>query len=388
MRRKVTSVALLIGLVGAPSGGADRSTRHAAWPGSTIAYVDLTRAAGYHGAVLAAVGAWNRAHVGIRFAASPARRAALAIVYRPGRCLSARAGTAPAGFQRSIARIVVRTCPQLLRPLLVAHELGLVLGLRDDDRSCSLMNSGGRSDGVSFALPARCSRWNPPVWLQQLVDPGSVAIARSIYSSPVGPVELRVAGVVTPRIAWRQPSHTPGARTVVLRGAGRCPTDVDLAGGSVPVVYDKAAFTGLHEAVDTRLPRAGGRYCYRVFTVNEFGRATRRPGTATFVLDLRPSAAFTIGTASPTAGVPVVFADTSTDPDGRIVHWRWDFGDPASGAAGVLDTTDVTVAIAPQHTYAQPGSYTVMLTVTDDDGRVASVSHPIFVAAPTPVAIP
>ncbi len=47
----------------------------------------------------------------------------------------------------------------------------------------------------------------------------------------------------------------------------------------------------------------------------------------------------------------------SIDPDGTIVGFQWTFGDGASAS-----TADAT------HTYSAPGTYTVTLIVTDDDG--------------------
>jgi PKD repeat protein len=47
----------------------------------------------------------------------------------------------------------------------------------------------------------------------------------------------------------------------------------------------------------------------------------------------------------------------SSDSDGTIMKWFWDFGDNTSG-------TGKTVA----HTFSQAGNYTITLTVTDDDG--------------------
>jgi hypothetical protein len=64
-------------------------------------------------------------------------------------------------------------------------------------------------------------------------------------------------------------------------------------------------------------------------------------------------------------GVPVTLAGTATDPDGdsnKLVA-QWSFGDGATGTT--LEAT---------HAYAQPGTYTATLTVTDADGGVASDS--------------
>ncbi len=47
----------------------------------------------------------------------------------------------------------------------------------------------------------------------------------------------------------------------------------------------------------------------------------------------------------------------STDPDGHIVEWRWDFGDGTSGSGAQV-----------VHRYARPGNYTVTLVVRDNGG--------------------
>jgi PKD repeat protein len=56
----------------------------------------------------------------------------------------------------------------------------------------------------------------------------------------------------------------------------------------------------------------------------------------------------------------IVFTDQSTS-DGTIGSWAWDFGDGhTSGEQN------------PSHTYAEPGTYLVCLTITDDDGICTS----------------
>ncbi|MGZ6753985.1 MAG: PKD domain-containing protein, partial [Nocardioides sp.] len=63
---------------------------------------------------------------------------------------------------------------------------------------------------------------------------------------------------------------------------------------------------------------------------------------------------------------------SSTDADGTVTGWAWDFGD-GQGATGST----------PHHTYAGPGSYTVTLVVTDDAGATATTSSSqVVVAAP------
>ncbi|MCP3942012.1 MAG: PKD domain-containing protein [Desulfobacteraceae bacterium] len=68
----------------------------------------------------------------------------------------------------------------------------------------------------------------------------------------------------------------------------------------------------------------------------------------------------------------VQFTDTSVDNDGTIVSRLWNFGDSSSA-------TDTN----PVHTYAANGTYTVSLTITDNDDLVASTSKQVTVSEDT-----
>ncbi|TDO43351.1 PKD repeat protein [Kribbella sp. VKM Ac-2527] len=58
----------------------------------------------------------------------------------------------------------------------------------------------------------------------------------------------------------------------------------------------------------------------------------------------------------------------STDPDGPIASYAWNFGDSTTGSGAT-----------PSHTYAASGTYTVSLTVTDNEGGTNTTSHPVTV---------
>jgi PKD repeat protein len=79
---------------------------------------------------------------------------------------------------------------------------------------------------------------------------------------------------------------------------------------------------------------------------------------ATIRVNAAPEPIITASALVVAAGVPVSFnGDTSRDVDGSISAYRWDFGDRATGQGEQV-----------RHTYAEPGLYTVRLTVTDDSG--------------------
>jgi PKD repeat protein len=81
-----------------------------------------------------------------------------------------------------------------------------------------------------------------------------------------------------------------------------------------------------------------------------------------------PNAGFTFTTL----GLTATFTDTSTDSDGTISAWSWDFGD---GGTSTLQN--------PSHTYAAGGTYTVSLTVTDNEGATGTTSKSVTVSSST-----
>jgi PKD repeat protein len=82
-----------------------------------------------------------------------------------------------------------------------------------------------------------------------------------------------------------------------------------------------------------------------------------------------PSAAVSVSASDPVVGGRVAFdGSNSTDPDGSVVAYEWDFGD---GTDSTGATTD--------HRYRSSGTYAVTLTVTDDDGATDSTTANVTV---------
>jgi PKD domain len=350
-----------------------------AWPGSTLLYRDLTHGQRYHAAVSAAVTAWNKLDLGVELEPTTGPASAR-ITLGNGRCLLGRAGTAPRGFRDAGSHLVVaRSCPAIIRPLLLAHELGRVLGLPVDNSRCSLMNSHAVSDGLTYVVPAKCSRKHPPSWIRRLIDPRTAALARLIYTAPPAPapLALSVDAAGTPSVTWVEPAGSDAVAVVVARTAVACPTDREVAAGTATTIYRAPPSPGSHLVVDSSFPRTGENDCYRAFALNEWGRASLSSDAISYTFG-GPIAGFTAAAAG--AGAPTTFADTSTAQHGSIVRWAWDFGDPTSGAADMLDTTNPAVGRHPSHVYATAGVYDVTLTVTESGGRNSTMLQEIEVA--------
>ena len=124
---------------------------------------------------------------------------------------------------------------------------------------------------------------------------------------------------------------------------------------------------------------AAGTYPIKL-TVKDDGGASSTKTTSVTVTAAPPAnqppvAAFTSTTNGLTASVD---GTTSTDADGTIKSYSWDFGD---------DGNDLTTTPTATHPYAAAGTYQVKLTVTDNSGATNSVTHPVTVSAPAPAAL-
>jgi PKD repeat protein len=118
-------------------------------------------------------------------------------------------------------------------------------------------------------------------------------------------------------------------------------------------------------------------YAVTLTVVDGVGRAAQTSRSVTVTASLAPTANFVSSPAAPLRGTPVVFnASSSTAATGRrIVSYVWDFGDPNATPTN----PNTGSGVAPSHVYAQPGAYTVTLTVTDDQGRTNSRSGNVTV---------
>ena len=119
----------------------------------------------------------------------------------------------------------------------------------------------------------------------------------------------------------------------------------------------------------------GTTYVYQVSAVDAAGNESPRAllEATTIAENQAPVARFSVTPSSGTAPLTVeLHAGASSDADGTIATYSWDFGDGDTGTG--------TVAT---HTYG-PGNYTVRLTITDDAGAQHSTQRAVTATAQLP----
>jgi parallel beta-helix repeat protein len=118
------------------------------------------------------------------------------------------------------------------------------------------------------------------------------------------------------------------------------------------------------------------------FQVKDMGNEWSKQVTSTLVIEKNSSSGDPTNQA-PTAEITGSYqgetnkaltfdGSGSSDNDGSVTAYLWDFGDEMLGTG-----------ISPTHTYTTPGTYTVTLQVTDDDGATNTTSTSVTVVQST-----
>jgi len=190
------------------------------------------------------------------------------------------------------------------------------------------------------------------------------------------------------------PPPTTGGLTVTTTtgGTGSDPNGYTVAvdGASQPIaINDTRTFTGLSAGNHSVGLSDVASNCVvsgqnpRTVAVSAGNTAqTNFSVTCTAPANQPPTAAFTPSCTF----LDCSFTSTSSDPDGTIVSYMWNFGDGSAPAT----------AQNPSHSYAAGGTYSVTLTVTDNQGAQGNVTlsvtvqpdrQPIVIAGPNQNAL-
>jgi PKD repeat protein len=194
------------------------------------------------------------------------------------------------------------------------------------------------------------------------LTPAEVAADQSVGSGGVFPNQPPVASFTA----------TGGQLTATVDGSAS--TDPDGTIASYAWDYgDGGTDTGMTPAPHTYA--AAGTYPVTL-TVTDNSGATNSTSQQVVIAPLNtpPVASFT---ATPTGLTVALDATASTDPDGTIASYSWDYGDNTATGTGV----------SASHTYAAAGTYTVTLAVTDNQGATNSTSQPVTVVVPNQLPV-
>ena len=147
---------------------------------------------------------------------------------------------------------------------------------------------------------------------------------------------------------------------------GRAPLDVafssagssDSDGTIVSYAWDFGDGSPVETTADATHTYAQGTWTATLTLTDDNGTTAMTPVTIESTVNIAPTA---VASATPSSGVaPLVVAlssASSTDSDGSIVSYSWDFG----------DGSELSTEADPSHTYAT-GTYVATLTVTDNEG--------------------
>ena len=152
----------------------------------------------------------------------------------------------------------------------------------------------------------------------------------------------------------------------------------DLDGQVVSSAWDfgddntSEGWTALHSY------RWPGEYVVRLTIIDDDGAVASVTRRVT-VLNRAPVAAFAVDDVEVWKGrSATVNASASSDPDGRVSQYEWDFGDGTEG--------EITRSPLVNHVFETAGEVTVTLTVVDDMGSTASKEGTVLVLGRAPIA--
>lgn len=297
------------------------------------------------------------------------------------------------GASQSLVTVTARDANgQALRSLPLRAEIA-VNGFIADFGTLSARNlvtdANGRASFTYTAPPAAAVTIDTGTQVEIRVTPTGTDFGNS--NSRFATIRLMPVGVITPPSNGLTPKFTVTPPT---------PTDHDT------VIFDASSSTTTNATIVSYRWNFGdgdtgsgitaqhsfdspGTFIVSLTVTDSVGRTNTLSQSVAVAQGQAPSAVIITSPASPIIGQAINFnASTSRPAPGHVIRsYDWDFGDGTSGSG-----PQVT------HAYSVNGTYTVILTVTDDAGRIATATQAIvvgldlptatFTAAPNPATVP
>ncbi|HKY14153.1 MAG TPA: PKD domain-containing protein [Microthrixaceae bacterium] len=190
-------------------------------------------------------------------------------------------------------------------------------------------------------------------------------------------VTITVRGVANARPvanATATPSSGASPLTVGFSSAGSTDANGTITGYSWDFGDGSAPSTAANPTYTYSTP---GKRTVKLTVTDNVGDSSSATTVVTVGTNTPPSAStFGTATAAKANGNSLFDATQSADPGGRIAKFSWDFGDGRERCGARSGT----------HVFTAPGTYQVILTVTDDFGDTATATVPVVVTtniAPT-----
>ncbi|UCE35890.1 MAG: PKD domain-containing protein [Thermoplasmata archaeon] len=209
----------------------------------------------------------------------------------------------------------------------------------------TVTDSDGATDTLTFTVNVANVAPNVDAGSNQVVNEGTPVSVSGTFSDP-GAYDSHSA-----TWSWGDSNTSPGS----------------VSEENIPP-YSTGTVSGSHIYMDQ------GTYIVILTVTDDDGDSGKDRLTVT-VLDLAPTAEFSWSPPLPDEGKPVQFTDLSFSYPDLLSSWAWDFGG--------LGTS---ISQNPKFIFMDDGTYTVYLTVTDDDGSTDSISHDIEILDLAPIA--
>jgi hypothetical protein len=295
--------------------------------------------------------------------------------------------TSTPGFAFATTRAQTITAPAVGNSLIatIEHQTTGTLTVTDN-----IGNTWTRRLGSENGATAATGQFKVDIWdligITSGHAPTTITLSDTGSASVLAITVIEVAGALTYASAAAntisstaagsspQPAITAAIGDLVVTSLSYyCATQVGTVASPYTLVVGSGTSTTRYDSAYWIATSAGSTSAYFTTTGSSFSPGAVTARYTPVLSNVAPTASFTTSISNLVVSVD---ASGSTDSDGTIVSYDYDWGDSTTHG-----TTSVT-----SHTYASAGTYTITLTVTDNSGAPTSTTHSVTVTAPSTFA--